>query len=127
MVSFRPVSEWHGVVFAKAFLGVSKHRDRRTDDRLPSLALKISLDGDQYRTVDWSLSGVLVADYYGAWAPGDEVEGSLQIVTNMNSYPFKAVVVRRDSTVGQLALNFTDLGPRALSVLEAFMMGRYGL
>jgi hypothetical protein len=45
----------------------------------------------------------------------------------MNSHPFKAVVVRRDSTVGQLALNFTELGPRAFSVLEAFMMGRYGI
>ncbi len=127
MRSFRPVSEWHGVVFSKAFLGISQHHDRRTDDRPPSLALKISLDGDRYRTVDWSLSGVLVADYYGARAPGDEVEGCLQIVTDMNSYPFKAVVVRRDSTVGQLALNFTDLGPRAFSVLEAFMMGRYGI
>ena len=115
------------MVFTKAFLGISKDHDRRTDDCLPSLALKISLDGDQYRTEDWSLSGVLVADYYGAWAPGDEVEGSLQIVTDMNSHPFKAVVVRRDSTVGQLALNFTELSPRAFSVLEAFMMGRYGI
>ncbi len=115
------------MVFAKAFFGVSHHRDRRADDRLPSITLKISLDGDQYRTVDWSLNGVLVADYYGARAPGDEVEGSVQIVTDVNSYPFKAVVVRRDSTVGQLALNFTDLGPRAFSVLEAFMMGRYGI
>ncbi len=127
MTSFRPVSEWHGVVFAKAFFGTSHHRDRRIDERLPSLALKISLDGDQYRTVDWSLSGVLVVDYYGARGPGDEVEGSVQIATDMNGYPFKAVVVRRDSTVGQLALSFTDLGPHAFSILEAFMLGRYGL
>ena len=115
------------MVSPKAFLGVSQHGGRRTDDRLQSLALEISLDGGRYRAVDWSLSGVLVADYYGARGPGDEVEGSLQIATDMNSYPFKAVVVRRDSTVGQLALNFTELGPRAFSVLEAFMMGRYGI
>ncbi len=109
------------MVFPKAFL------NRRTNDRLQALALEISFDDGHYRTVDWSLSGVLVTDYYGARAPEDEVEGSFQIVTDMNSYPFKAVVVRRDSTVGQLALNFTDLGPRAFSVLEAFMMGRYGI
>jgi len=115
------------VVSPKAFLGVSQHGGRRTDDRLQAFALKISLDGGQYRTVDWSLSGVLVGDYYGARGPEDEVEGSFQIATDMNSYPFKAVVVRRDSTAGQLALNFTDLRPRAFSVLEAFMMGRYGI
>ena len=66
---------------------------------------------------------MVLANYYGARGPGDEVEGSFQICTDMNSCPFKAVVIRRNSTVGELALNFTDLGPRALSVLENFLMG----
>ena len=115
------------MVFAKAFFGVSKHRDRRIDQRVQSSVLEVSLDGEKYQTVDWSLSGVLLTDYYGPRGAGDEVEGSVHIVTDLNSYPFKAVVVRRDSTMGQLALNFTDLSPSGFSVLEAFVMGRYGI
>jgi hypothetical protein len=45
----------------------------------------------------------------------------------MTSFPFKAVVVRRDPTTGQLALNFTDLSASGFSALESMIMGRYGL
>ena len=99
-------------------------RDRRIDDRLQSYTLEVSLDGCQFRAIDWSLSGVLVADYYGTRRPGDEVAGTFQICTDMNSCSFKAVVVRRSLAAGRLALSFTDLGPKAVSVLEAFMAGR---
>ncbi len=115
------------MVFAKALFGVSHHRDKRRDARQLSPALEISLDGDKYRTIDWSLGGALVADYYGPRAPGDEVAGRVQVLTDTNSYPFKAVVVRRDSALGQLALNFTDLSPDAFSILEGFMMRSYGI
>jgi hypothetical protein len=115
------------VAFAKALFGTSHRRDRRIDERVQSTALEISLDGEVYRTVDWSLSGVLLADYYGSRGTGDEVEGSVQITRDMSSFPFKAVVIRRDPTMGQLALNFTDLGASGFSALEAMIMGRYGI
>lgn len=107
--------------FLKAF------SNRRVDDRLQSFSLEIVLDGVQYPAIDWSLSGMLVADYYGARISGDEVEGSFRICTAMNSHPFKAVVVRCDSTTGRLALNFTDLSFGTISVLEALMTGRSGV
>jgi hypothetical protein len=115
------------VVFAKAFFGTSHRRDRKIDERVQSSALEISLDGETYQTADWSLSGVLLADYFGPRGTGDEVEGSVQITRDLTSHPFKAVVVRRDPTVGQLALNFTDLGAGGFAALEAMTMGRYGL
>ena len=79
----------------------------------------MSFDGDSHRTADWSLGGVLVAGYFGPLVPGNEVEGTVQVMTDTNSHPFKAVVVRRDSR--GLALNFTELSHSAVSVLTVTM------
>ncbi len=100
--------------------------DRRVDDRLQSFSLEIMLDCVQYPAINWSLSGFLVTDYYAARTPGERVEGSFRICTDMNSHPFKAVVVRHNSATGRLALNFTDLSLSTISALEAFMTGRSG-
>ena len=113
--------------FTKAFIGVASHHERRRDKRQLTPPLGVCLDGDSYPTVDWSLGGVLVSDYYGPAAPGDQVEGRVQILTDTTSHAFKAVVVRRDSGAGELALNFTELSESAFSVLESALMGRYGL
>lgn len=107
--------------FLKAF------SDRRVDDRLESFSLEITLDGVRYPAIDWSLSGVSLAEYHGMRAVGDEVEGSFRICAGMNSHSFKAVVVRNNTTKGQLALNFTDLDFAAVSVLEALMTGRHSV
>lgn len=115
------------MVFPKALFGTSQRRDRRVDQRVQSTALEITLDGQTYRTVDWSLGGALLADYFGPRGSGEHVEGSLQITRDLTSFPFKAVVVRRDPTLGQLALNFTDLSASGFSALESLIMGRYGL
>ena len=115
------------VIFTKAFTGIVSHNERRRDKRKLAPPLSVSFDGRSYPSVDWSLGGVLVSDYYGPAAPGDEVEGQVQILTDPTSHAFKAVVVRRDSGSGELALNFTDLSDSAFSVLESALMGRYGL
>jgi hypothetical protein len=98
--------------------------DRRDHDRIHSISLEIVLDGIRYPAIDWSLGGVLVANYYGVRTLGDEIHGSFRICSDMNSHPFKAVVVRYNSTGGQLALEFLSLSFRAITVLEAFMTGR---
>lgn len=113
--------------FTKAFIGVARHNERRRDKRQLTPPLSVSLDGATYPTVDWSLGGVLVSDYYGTAAPGDEVEGRVQILTDTTSHAFKAVVVRRDSGAGELAVNFTELSDSAFSLLESALMGRYGI
>lgn len=98
--------------------------DRRIEDRLESYSLEITLDGALYRAADWSMSGILVADYDGTHGPGDEVEGSFRICSDMKSHAFKASVIRHNAEKRQLALNFTDLSFRSMSVLEALMAGR---
>ena len=115
------------MLFAKAFIGVASHNERRRDKRLMSPPMSVSLDDVAYKAVDWSLGGVLIADYYGSAAPGDHLAGRIQILTDQSDHPFKAVVVRRDSGAGQLALNFTELSESAFSLLESALMGRYGL
>jgi len=115
------------VFFTKAFIGVASHNERRRDKRKLTPPLSVSLEGGSYASVDWSLGGVLVSDYYGPAAPGDEVEGRVQILTDPASHAFKAVVVRRNSEAGELALNFTELSDSAFSMLESALLGRYGL
>ena len=105
--------------FAEAIFGTTSHSKNRRHRRLSWPSLKMSFDGDSHQTTDWSLGGVLVAGYFGSLAPGDEVEGTLQVMTDTNNHPFKAVVVRRDS--GGLALNFTELSHSALSELTDTM------
>ena len=115
------------MLFAKAFIGVASHNERRRDKRLMSPPMSVSIDDETYQTVDWSLGGVLIADYYGSAALGDHLAGRIHILTDQRSHPFKAVVVRRDSGSGQLAFNFTELSESAFSLLESALMGRYGL
>ena len=113
--------------FTKAFIAAASQNERRRDKRLSMPPLSVSFDGGSYGTVDWSLGGVLVSDYYGPAAPGDEVEGTVQILADATRHPFKAVVVRRDSAAGELALNFIELSDSAFSLLESALMGRYGI
>ena len=113
--------------FAKAFIGMATQTERRSDKRLQSPGLEISLDDGSYQTKNWSLGGVLVEDYYGSLAPGDEVDGTVQLLPDTSSHPFKAVVVRRETAVGHLALSFIELSESAFALLESAMMGRYGL
>lgn len=115
------------MLFAKALIGLGSHHEKRRDKRQLSPALEVSLEGGRYRTVDWSLGGVLLSDYFGPLAPGDQVAGSVQVLTDMTSHPFKAVVVRRDSATGQLALSFTEISNRAFALLESVKMAQYGL
>ena len=103
---------------------LSAFSDRRVDDRLDSYSLEITLDGIPYPAIDWSLSGILLADHFGERTPGDKVEGSFGICADMKAHPFKAVVVRHNSIKGQLAINFTDLSITTGSVMEALMTGR---
>ena len=100
------------------------NEDRRTDDRIQSLTFGVSLDGRQYPAIDWSVSGVLVADYDGELGLGDEIEGSFRICKDMKRHAFKAVVVRREAATGCLALRYTELSLCAVAVLEAFVTSR---
>ena len=113
--------------FTKVFNGAASDTERRRDKRLSMPPLSVSFDGGSYGTVDWSLGGLLVAEYFGPAAPGDEVEGTIQILADATSHPFRAVVVRRDSATGELALNFIELSDSAFSLLESALMGRYGI
>jgi len=115
------------LLFTKAFIGIASHNERRRDKRQLTPALGVSLDGASYRTVDWSLGGALVTDYFGPAGPGDQVDGTVQVLTDTVSHPFRAVVIRRDSASGELALNFIELSDSAFSLLESVLMGRYGI
>ncbi|MSO92220.1 MAG: PilZ domain-containing protein [Rhodospirillales bacterium] len=104
----------------------AKPHQRRRDTRIESPIIRIRIEGQSYRTVNWSLGGVLIAAYDGSLREGNEFtvtgigleHGGLVAVM----VPTRAVRVRD----GFLAACFTELDGRAYDVLEALLMKRPG-
>ena len=99
------------------------YHEKRHDKRNLSPTLVISIDGKTYLTKDWSLGGVLLSQYSGRRVQGQEIEGNVGVVTAPGRHPFKGVTVRRDATMGELALQFTELSDETFALLEDASIG----
>ena len=108
----------------KKIVGRAPYAEKRRDVRRPRPTLVISMDGNTYPTMDWSLGGALLSYYYGQRALEEEIEGRVRLATGSDSYPFKGVVVRRDLRKGQMAFRFTELSNSAFTLLEEAIVRR---
>ncbi len=100
------------------------YQEKRRDKRRLKPTLVISIDDATHVTSDWSLGGLLLSDYYGQRAQGEEFEAELRVVTEPDKHGFKAKVVRQSPSEGQLALGFTELSEGAFALLEDLSVGR---
>ena len=94
------------------------NRERRRDKRYSMPTLVVSIDGKLHLTKDWSLSGVLLTNYFGRRVEGNELEGKIGVITTPGKHPFKGITVRRDVDRGELALRFTELSDSTLALLR---------
>jgi hypothetical protein len=100
-------------------------REERRDKRYPLPVLVITIDGELYETVNWSLGGFLVTGFARHLEPGDTITGSFRLVDQPISVEFSAEVVRIDGPArDHLAVKFTDLGEHGMSVLERIITRR---
>ena len=100
-------------------------REERRDKRYPLPALVITIDGELYETVNWSLGGFLVTGFAKHLAPGTTITGSFRLVDQPISVDFTATVVRVDGPDrDHLAASFVDLGEYGMSVLERIITRR---
>jgi hypothetical protein len=87
--------------------------------RFVSPVLLVGIGGHAFRTMDWSIGGLLLAGSAGELAPGMEVPLKLMVET-LRHAPFedRAVLVRRDAADGWFSLRFKSGASATLKVLE---------
>ena len=102
----------------------TKPRQPRRNTRVESPVLRIQIEGRSYRTVNWSLGGVLIAAYEGGLVEGDSftIAGIGLEQGGFVGVSVPARVVRIKD--GHLAGCYSELGGRAYDVLEALLMRR---
>jgi hypothetical protein len=94
-------------------------REDRRDRRYPLPPLTINLDVAEYTTVNWSLGGFLLGGYTGSAYAGQKLSGKLKVHGSAEPVAFTAVVVRVDEPgLGNLAVQFTDLDDRIVTLLD---------
>jgi hypothetical protein len=92
-------------------------KDLRRDKRLRQPTFEVELYGQTWRSSNWSMGGLFLADYQGPLRRDDIVEGTLIGHTRDGEerHPFRAEVIRDASEKPGLALAFEpgDSGPAA--------------
>ncbi|RDD62236.1 PilZ domain-containing protein [Ferruginivarius sediminum] len=82
---------------------------RRRSERIKQPRLKVRVDGRAYRTIDWSLGGVRIADYPRPVQRLDRVDGTLKIPGGPSG-EFTGEVIWMDDA-GQVGLRFIEIAP----------------
>lgn len=93
--------------------------------RFVSPVLLVGVGGRAFRTMDWSIGGMLLAGSAGELAPGMDVALKLMVET-LRHTPFedRAVLVRRDAADGWFSLRFKTGASATLKVLELLSRSR---
>lgn len=100
--------------------GLAKRRDKR----LSRIGLQVTIGGESYPAIDWSLGGVLIDGFVGALAVGDEVTLTLTREGDPSGHSAPAQVARREAEGGRVAFHFIALAPDAFKFLETLQMAR---
>ena len=90
----------------------------RTDD--PALVVKV--DGKIYKTVNWSMGGLLIEGYKGKLTTGALVTVAAlgESEKNLTDVCIRARVIRSDQEMEYIAINFLGLDQSAFGLLRAF-------
>ena len=97
--------------------------ERRRHLRVEDLPMSISVDGETYDSVNWSLGGFMVEAYDGNLTPGAllSVQGMGQAGGALEQVEVLARVAWSDASQKQLAVNFLDLDERAFEAFQVMM------
>lgn len=101
---------------------------QRRNKRVNEPVLHVAINGRRYRTVDWSLGGMLLTDFHGIHHRGQmvELEYLVPFVDADARIPLGiyARVVRSDEKRQHLALAFAGLHDRAFEIFESLQLQR---
>lgn len=92
--------------------------EKRRDQRHPLPTMIVTVEGVEYRSVNWSFGGILLSGFTGPVAIGDTIKGSLHFPDLPDAAPFAAEVVRRDEAAQEIAARFRELSERGFNLLD---------
>ncbi len=98
--------------------------ERRRHKRHENPNLLVTIDGHTYQARNWSLGGILLADYNGEKDVGEAIRGEIGFAGESERHPFEALVVRQDLESGELAFGFAGLSDVALDLLTRHAAAR---
>jgi|GEM_PF-1885183 len=91
---------------------------RPADQPEKGAAMRMSLT---HRTINWSLTGMLLDQYYGKLETNEVFKGIIRTDKAQESGIFMAKVVRANHERHTLALKFTSISPETFELLESAM------
>jgi hypothetical protein len=93
--------------------------EMRRDRRYAAPVFDVEIGGGRFRSINWSLGGLLLDGLIeGAEASG-RVRGTLGVAGGRETLRFAAAVVRRDPATNQSALHFHEIGERGIDFLDS--------
>jgi hypothetical protein len=90
--------------------------EMRREHRHPLPVFEVTIDGERFRSLNWSLGGVLVEGFYRR--EGSRVNGAIGLPGTRAVMLFSAAVVRADFDAAQCALQFDKLGETGVDFLD---------
>jgi hypothetical protein len=88
---------------------------RKADAPDDTPAMKVTI---AHQTINWSLTGMLVARYRGALQGGQPFRGLIRLEKAQEPAPFYGSVIRADGNRLTLAVKFQELPPKTFALLE---------
>lgn len=92
---------------------VSGALDQASGEEKPPMMLTLT-----HPTINWSLTGMLLKQYYGALRPGATCRGLIRIEKTQVPGAFKAAVIRADHNARVIAMKFLELPHATFALLE---------
>lgn len=97
--------------------------NQRAHDRVSDPAIRLQIGSKTYRSVNWSLGGVLIEGYEGELSAGSllsitEIGLGRGVMTPVN---ISARVIRGDASSGFLALQMLEIDKSAYAILQKLL------
>jgi hypothetical protein len=93
-------------------------QDTRRERRYQAPIFDVMVGSRRFRSVNWSMSGILLDGPYPDTMIGGHVAGSLKTPSSPQALRFAAELVRTDPETGVSALRFEDIGSDGVDFLD---------
>jgi hypothetical protein len=92
--------------------------EMRRDRRYAAPVFDVEIGGGRFRSINWSLGGLLLDGLVDNAGASGRVRGTLGLAGGRETMRFDAAIVRRDPASGQSALHFHEIGERGIDFLD---------
>jgi hypothetical protein len=99
--------------------GGLRHDERRRHGRIYSRPIKVVLEDETYKTLDWSLGGFRIGSFHRELKRGDKLTGTIGPFARVKSGECVVEVVRVAEN-GDIGAKFVEIAPRIFVAMAGF-------